>query len=107
MVTEWSWNFFDAAVKNDAERGLADVLTAINYTLLGRRGDVMFEIGGRCDLNEPSKDNFTEFSKLTREKLVDIVSSVVNVDALKKQIEEWHDAEEKKKPLPFEDTPAE
>jgi hypothetical protein len=102
MATEWSWNFFDAAVIDMPELGLSDVLREINYTLRGMRGDVMFEIGGRTSLGPPNKENFTPFAQLTRDKMVDIVSSVVDVAALKKQVDEWHDAEEKIKPLPFE-----
>lgn len=106
MATEWTWNFFDARVVNDAESGLTDVLKEVNYTLRGRRGNdeksIVKEIGGRCTLGAPKKESFTPFSELSREKMVDIVSSVVNVDGLKKQVEEWLDAEENKKPLPFE-----
>lgn len=100
MATEWSWNFFDARVAD--EDGLKDVLKEVNYTLRGRRGDVLFEIGGRTALGKPDKDKFTPFSELSREKMIDIVSASVNVNQLKKQVDEWHDAEEKKKPLPFE-----
>ena len=101
MATEWSWNFFDASVYDDAESGLKDVLRAVNYTLRGRRGDVMREIGGRCDLGKPDPENFTAFSDLTRDNLVDIVGTAVKVDALKTQVEAWLDEEEGKKPLPF------
>jgi hypothetical protein len=97
-MTVWSWKFFDARVTDEA--GLTDVLKEVNYLLRGKRDDVTHEIGGRTALGAPDPANFISFANLTEAHLIAIVGSAVNIDALKTQIDAWHD--EVKKPLPFE-----
>jgi hypothetical protein len=97
MTTTWSWNFFDAEVAD--EGGLTDVLKSANYMLTGARGDVSHQIGGRCSFGVPDPEAFTPFDSLTSEQMIEFVSSAINVDALKTQIDAWHDAVTK--PLPF------
>lgn len=103
-MTIWTWKFFDALVANEV--GLTDVLKEVNYLLRGTRGDApdakSYEIGGRTGLGAPDPANFTAFSDLTEADLVAIVGSAVNVDALKAQIDAWHDADANTKTLPFE-----
>lgn len=103
-MTVWTWKFFDALVAN--EDGLTDVLKEVNYLLRGTRGDgedaKSYEIGGRTGLGAPDPASFTPFSGLTEADLVAFVGSVVNVDALKAQIDAWHNAYANIKPLPFE-----
>lgn len=103
-MTVWTWKFFDALVAN--ENGLTDVLKEVNYLLRGTRGDApdakWYEIGGRTALGGADPVSFIPFSILTEEDMVRIVGSVVNVDALKAQVDAWHDAELSTKSLPFE-----
>lgn len=95
--TVWTWTFRDAKVVN--EDGLTDVIKSIGYTLRGTRGDKWREIGGETGLSAPDKENFKPFSSLDKDAVIAIVSSAVNVDQLKKQVNEWLD--ESTKELPF------
>lgn len=103
-MTVWTWKFFDALVANEA--GLTDVLKEVNYLLRGTRGDgedaKSYEIGGRTGLGAPDPASFIPFADLTETDLIAIVGSAVNVDAIKAQINAWHDAESNTKPLSFE-----
>ena len=97
MTTTWTWTFRDAKVAD--ESGLTDVIKSIGYTLRGTRGDSVQEIGGETGLASPNPETFVPFASLTKEQTIDFVSSAVNVDALKTQIDAWLD--ETTKPLPF------
>lgn len=101
-MTTWFWKFHTAKVSD--ESGLTDVLKSIGYELTGTRGsepdEKSFVIGGETGLGAPDPDNFIPFANLTEADMVTIVGSVVNIDALKAQINAWHD--EVKKPLTFE-----
>lgn len=97
-MTTWSWKFHTAKVAD--EDGLTDVLKSVGYQLTGARGEKEFVIGGETALSAPDPANFTPFSSLTAEQMVDIVGGAVNIEALKAQIDAWHD--EQVKPLPFE-----
>jgi hypothetical protein len=101
-MTNWSWKFHTAKVAD--EDGLTDVLKSIGYQLTGTRGtapnEKQFVIGGETSLGAPDPANFTPFASLTATQMVDILGSAVNIDALKTQIDAWHD--EEIKPLPFE-----
>ena len=95
--TVWSWTFRDAKVAD--EDGLTDVIKSIGYTLRGERGSDFKEIGGETGLPKPDPETFKPFSSLSKDEVIEIVGSGVNVDALKKQIDEWFDVSAK--PLPF------
>jgi hypothetical protein len=97
-MTTWSWKFHTAKVAD--ESGLTDVLKSVSYELTGTRGEKSFVIGGKTALSAPDPANFIPFASLTEADLVTIVGTSVNIDALKAQINAWHD--EVKKPLPFE-----
>jgi hypothetical protein len=101
-MTEWSWKFHTAKVAD--EDGLTDVLKSVGYQLTGTRGEgedaKEFVIGGETALGKPDPETFTPFSSLTAEQMVAIVGGAVNIEALKTQIDAWHD--EQVKPLPFE-----
>ena len=97
MPTIWTWAFRDAKVADESE--LTDVIKSIGYTLRGTRDDVVYEIGGETGLGAPDPETFVPFSTLTEEQAIDIVSSAVNVDAIKTQIDTWFDLTTK--PLPF------
>ena len=109
-MTNWSWKFYTARVAN--EGGLADVVKSIGYELTGTRlvadgsdeddapDEKSFIIGGETALGNPNPANFTPFASLTKADLVTIVGTAVNIEALKAQIDAWHD--EQVKPLPFE-----
>jgi hypothetical protein len=97
-MTEWSWQFHTAKVAD--EDGLTDVLKSIGYQLTGTRSEKEFVIGGETSLGAPDPASFTPFASLTKEQMIAIVGSAVNIDALKTQINAWHD--EQIKPLPFE-----
>lgn len=101
-MTTWTWKFHTAKVAD--EDGLTDVLKSIGYQLTGTRGtapnEKQFVIGGETALGAPDPASFTPFSSLTAEQMVDILGSAVNIEALKTQIDAWHD--EQIKPLPFE-----
>ena len=96
-MTTWSWKFHTAKVAD--EGNLNDVLKSVGYQLTGTRGEKEFVIGGETSLGAPDPDNFTPFSSLTAEQMVAILGGAVNIDALKAQIDAWHD--EEVKPLPF------
>jgi hypothetical protein len=102
MTTTWSWKFHTAKVAD--EDGLTDVVKSIGYQLTGTRGEgeseKSFVIGGETALGAPDPANFTPFASLTAEEMITITGSAVNIDALKAQIDAWHD--EQVKPLPFE-----
>jgi len=101
-MTTWTWKFHTAKVAN--EDGLTDVLKSVGYQLTGTRGEgedaKFFVIGGETALGAPNPANFIPFASLTAEQMVAIVGTSVNVEALKAQIDAWHD--EEIKPLPFE-----
>jgi hypothetical protein len=97
-MTTWTWKFHTAKVAD--EGGLTDVLKSVGYQLTGTRGEKEFVIGGETALGAPNPANFTPFLSLTAEQMVDILGSAVNIEALKTQIDAWHD--EQIKPLPFE-----
>ena len=101
-MTEWSWKFHTAKVAD--EDGLTDVLKSVGYQLTGTRGEgedaKSFVIGGETSLGAPNPATFTPFASLTAEQMVAIVGGAVNIDALKTQIDAWHN--EEIKPLPFE-----
>lgn len=98
MQTVWTWKFFDALVTD--ENGVTDALKEVNYVLTGTRGSVAYEIGGRTQIGPANSASFVSFSSLTKEDLVSFVSGSVDVNALKAQIETWHNAKLKK--LSFE-----
>lgn len=99
-MTEWSWKFHTAKVAD--ENGLVDVLKEVNYLLRGARNEgedaKSYEIGGRTALGAPDPARFSPFASLTEANLVAIVGTSVSIDALKAQIDAWHN--EKTKPLP-------
>ena len=101
-MTKWSWKFHTAKVAD--EDGLTDVLKSVGYQLTGTRGtapdEKQFVIGGETKLDKPDPENFTPFARLTAEQITIIVGTAVNIEALKTQIDAWHD--EEIKPLPFE-----
>jgi len=105
-MTVWEWAFGNAYVAN--EIGLADVVKEVSYALRGTRGadDSTHEhshvIYGRTALGIANPDNFIPFEYLTPESLTHMVSPMVNVEALKLQIDTRLDAEAKHKLLPFE-----
>ena len=100
-MTVWAWKFHTAKVAN--EDGLADVIKSIGYQLTGTRGEgeaaKSFVIGGETGLGAPDPENFTPFSSLTEAQMVEILGFSVNIEALKTQIDAWHD--EEVKALPF------
>ena len=96
-MTNWSWKFHTAKVAD--EDGLTDVVKSIGYQLTGTRGEKQFVIGGETALGAPDPENFTPFSALTEAQMITIIGTAVNIDALKAQIDAWHD--EEIKPLPF------
>jgi hypothetical protein len=98
-MTNWSWKFHSAKVAD--EDGLTDVLKSVGYQLTGIRGEKSFVIGGETALGAPDPATFKPFADLTEEDVEVFVASVVNIDALKTQINAWHD--EVKKSLPFEE----
>ena len=99
-MTEWFWKFYTAKVAD--ENGLTDVLKSVGYQLTGTRGEgedaPEFVIGGETALGAPDPASFIPFASLTEANLVSIVGTSVNIDALKAQIDAWHN--EKTKPLP-------
>jgi hypothetical protein len=99
-MTVWSWKFHTAKVAD--ENGLTDVLKSVGYQLTGTRGEgedtKSYEIGGETALGAPDPANFIPFASLTEANLVAIVSTSVNIEAIKAQIDAWHN--EKIKPLP-------
>lgn len=95
--TVWTWTFRDVKVVD--QDGLTDVIKSIGYTLRGTRGDKFFDIGGETGLPKPDPETFKPFSALSKDEVIGIVGSGVNIDALKKQIEEWFAATTKE--LPF------
>ena len=101
-MTTWSWKFHTAKVAD--EDGLTNILKSVGYQLTGTRGVAPsakeFVIGGETALGLPDPVNFVSFTNLTEDDLITIVGSVVNIEALKTQIDAWHD--EEIKPLPFE-----
>jgi hypothetical protein len=103
-VTVWTWKFFDALVVS--ESGLSDVLKEVNYVIRGTRGEgedaKFYEIGGRTSLGAPDPATFVPFASLTADQMVFIVGTSVNIEALKTQINAWHDKASQIKPLPFE-----
>ena len=105
-MTVWEWAFGNAFVAN--ETGLTDVVKEVSYVLRGTRGaddntyEHMYEICGRTALGLANPDSFIPFEYLTPENLTHMVASMVNVEALKLQIDIWFDAEPKHKLLPFE-----
>lgn len=96
-MTTWTWKFHTAKVAD--EDGLTDVVKSIGYQLTGTRGEKQFVIGGETALGAPDPENFTPFSELTEAQMITIIGTAVNIDALKTQIDAWHD--EEIKPLPF------
>jgi hypothetical protein len=101
MKTVWTWKFFDALVAD--ENGVSDALKEVNYVLTGSRADKFYEIGGRAALGAPNPAAFVSFSNLREADLVAFVAKSVDVEAIKAQIDAWHDARLKK--LPFADSP--
>jgi hypothetical protein len=100
-MTIWAWKFHTAKVAD--EDGLTDVVKSIGYQLTGTRGtapsEKQFVIGGETALGAPDPEAFTPFSSLTAEQMITIVGTAVNIEALQKQIDAWHD--DQIKPLPF------
>lgn len=96
-MTTWAWKFHTAKVAD--EDGLTDVLKSVGYQLTGTRGEKQFVIGGETALGKPNPESFTPFSSLTAAQMITIIGTAVNIDALKAQIDAWHD--EEIKPLPF------
>lgn len=96
-TTTWTWNFRSAKVVD--ENGLTDVIKNLGYTLRGTRGSITHEIGGETGVGPPDVETFVPFSQLTEEQTIQIVSSAVDVDALKRQIDAWFAVSEKL--LPF------
>jgi hypothetical protein len=105
-MTTWAWKFHTAKVAD--EDGLTDVVKSIGYQLTGTRGtapnEKSFVIGGETALGAADPDNFTPFASLTKEQMVVLIGTAVNIDALKAQIDAWHD--EEIKPLPFDEEAA-
>jgi hypothetical protein len=103
-MTNWTWKFFDALVFN--ENGVVDALKEVNYLLRGTRGEgedaKAHEIGGRAAFAFFDPANFKPFADLTEADLVAFLSSVVDVEKIKAQIDAWHDAAVNIKTLPFE-----
>lgn len=100
--TTWAWKFHSVKVADD--EGLTDVVKSIGYQLIGTRGiapnEKSFVIGGETMLGAPNRTSFVAFASLTEADFVTIIESAVNIEALRKQIDAWHD--EQVKPLPFE-----
>jgi hypothetical protein len=101
-MTEWVWKFHSAKVAD--EDGLTDVLKSVGYQLTCTRGEgediKKFVIGGETALGAPDRVNFTPFLSLTLDQMVSMIGTAVNIEALKAQLNAWHD--EEIKPLPFE-----
>ena len=97
MTTIWTWTFSSAKVID--ENGLTDVIKSIGYKLQGTRDGVSYEIGGETGIGDPDVETFIPFSALTEEETIQIVSSAVNVNAIKTQIDTWFNVTDK--PLPF------
>ena len=97
-MTTWAWKFHSAKVAD--EDGLTDVVKSIGYQLTGTRGEKQFVIGGETALGAPDPESFTPFASLTKDQMIAIIGTAVNIEALKTQIDAWHD--EQVKPLPFE-----
>ena len=95
--TVWTWTFRNAKVAN--EDGLTDVIKSVGYELKGTRGSAVHVIGGETGLGAPDPENFTPFASLNEAQMIAILGTSVNIDALKTQIDAWHD--EEIKPLPF------
>lgn len=95
-MTTWTWKFHTAKVAD--EDGLTDVVKSIGYQITGTRGEKEFVIGGETALGAPNPTNFIPFASLTEANLIILVGTSVNIDALKAQIDAWHN--EKTKPLP-------
>ena len=99
-MTAWTWKFHTAKVAD--ENGLTDIIKSIGYQLTGTRGEgddaKEFVIGGETSLGVADPANVIPFASLTEANLVAIVGTSVNIEALKAQINAWHN--EKIKPLP-------
>lgn len=80
----WTFNTFEVAVSED---GLSNVVKSINWTIRGNDNGVIDSVTATTGLDSPNPDSFTDYNSITEQWAIDVVSSKVDVEAIRAGIQ--------------------
>lgn len=80
----WTFNNFEVAL---AEDGLTNVVKSINWTLRANDNGIIDSVTATTGLESPDPNSFINFDDITEQWAIDVVSSKVDVEAIKAGIQ--------------------
>jgi hypothetical protein len=87
MIT-YKWNFFSFDCKVN-DNGLQNVVKTINWIFTGTNENGIYaEIFGVQNLSDPNPEDFTPYSEISKEQVIQWIESVNDLESLKSEINE-------------------
>ena len=85
MITyKWTFTAFDCILN---EEGMKDVVSTIHWRYKGTDEDgVSSEIYSAQSVNKPSVENFTPYSELTEQQVINWMENILDVEEMNKNI---------------------
>lgn len=68
------------AARTRDEGGLTDILTAVEWVLTGVQGSATFELPGKTTMGPVDPENFTPYSQLTQQQVLDWVTAIEDAE---------------------------
>ena len=67
------------AARTRNEGGLSDILTAVEWRLIGTGTDALFELPGKTTMGPVDPENFTPYASLSQQQVIDWVNAIEDV----------------------------
>lgn len=68
------------AARTRDDGGLTDILTAVEWVLTGVQGSATFELPGKTTMGPVDPQNFTPYSQLTQQQVIDWVNAIEDTE---------------------------
>lgn len=74
-----TFNVTITAARTKSEGGLSDILTAVEWTMTGTIDSTSFDLPGKTTMGPVDPENFTPYSSLTQQQVMDWVNAIEDV----------------------------
>ncbi len=68
------------AARTKSEGGLSDILTAVEWNMRGTIDDSSFDLPGKTTMGPVDPENFTPYSQLTQQQVLDWVTAIEDAE---------------------------